>query len=251
MIQQIYHVKAVQDATSQNLDLNRAEDEQFPPEKLRMTIERFYTSVVVGLTEFFRHIGRLRSWREPGRTFAFTLVCSSLILYCVEGTDGRKVYFLSWYMDLLVPTLLSVLMALIMFPPIRPILFPAAPASKDSGSSSSKPGQLESQDSLTGAPETHKGEAAEQEAKNMIDSVATIAMESAAAKYGQAVSQDNDDIPPASEAIDVADVSEEAVPEDPTEDKTKKPVRNKVSRGTDKAMRAISDITDMYERFAK
>lgn len=166
-------------------------------------------------------------------------------------TDTEKVYFLSWYMDLLVPTLLSVLMALIMFPPIRPILFPAAPASTGAGSSSGKSGQLESQDSLTGAPEAHKGEAAEQEAKNMIDSVAVIAMESAAAKYGQAVPQDDDESPTAPEVVGVADASEDVLPEDSTEDKTKKPVRNKVSRGTDKAMCAISDITDIYERFAK
>ncbi|OOQ83604.1 hypothetical protein PEBR_35678 [Penicillium brasilianum] len=230
---QIYHVKAVQDATSQNLDLNRAEDEQFPPEKLRMTVERFYTSVVVGVTELFRHVGRLRSWREPGRTFVFTLV-----------------YFLSWYLDLLVPTIMSVLMALIMFPPVRPVLFPSAPASKNKSSPSGKDSQSQSQDSLTGAPEVHKGEAAEQEAKNMIDSVATIAMESAAGKYGQAVPQDLDEVPPPSEAVDVADISEEIGTEDPTDDRTKKPVRNKVSRGTDKAMRAISDITDIYEKFA-
>jgi hypothetical protein len=81
--QQIYHVKAVQDSTSQKLDLNRVEDEQFPPEKVRMTIERFYTSVIVGVIEFVRHVGRLRSWREPGRTSAFTLVCYLLLVYCV------------------------------------------------------------------------------------------------------------------------------------------------------------------------
>lgn len=154
-------------------------------------------------------------------------------------------------MDLLVPTLLSVLMALIMFPPIRPILFPAAPASKGAESSTAKPGQTEPQDSLTGAPEAYKGEAAELEAKNMIDSVAVIAMESAAAKYGQAVPQGDDESPIAPEAVGVADASEDALLEDSPEDKTKKPVRNKVSRGTDKAMRAISDITDVYERFAK
>lgn len=142
-------------------------------------------------------------------------------------------------------------MALIMFPPIRPILFPAAPASKGAESSSVQAGQTESQDSLTGAPEAHKGEAAEQEAKNIIDSVAVIAMESAAAKYGQAVLQDDGESPTVPEAVGVADASEDALLEDSPEDKTKKPVRNKVSRGTDKAMRAISDITDIYEQFAK
>lgn len=154
-------------------------------------------------------------------------------------------------MNLLVPTLLSVMMALIMFPPIRPILFPSTPAVKDPNSPAGGNGQPESQDSLTGAPETHKGETAEQEAKNMIDSVATIAMESAAGKYGQAVPQDLDEVPPESEGIDVANDPEDAVPGDLGEDKTKKPVRTKVARGTDKAMRAISDITDIYEQFGK
>lgn len=93
MTQQIYHVKAVQDATSQDLDLNRAADEQFPPEKLRMTIERFYTSVVVGLTEFVRHVGRLRSWREPGRTFAFTLVSSLRVLFGGLLIVNRFIFF--------------------------------------------------------------------------------------------------------------------------------------------------------------
>ena len=72
--QQIYHVKAVQDA-KETIDLNRTENEQFPPEKLRMTLERFYTSVVVGVTEFFRHVTRLRSWKEPVRTTMFCGVC--------------------------------------------------------------------------------------------------------------------------------------------------------------------------------
>ena len=69
--QQIYHVKAVHDVAALNLDLNRTENEQFPPEKLRMTLERFYTSVIVGVTEFIRHITRLRSWKEPVRTSLF------------------------------------------------------------------------------------------------------------------------------------------------------------------------------------
>lgn len=75
MIKQIYHVKAVPDAPPKILDLNRAEHERFPPEKLRMTLERFYTSVVVGFTVLFKHIGRLRSWKEPRRTFVFCAVC--------------------------------------------------------------------------------------------------------------------------------------------------------------------------------
>lgn len=73
---QIYHVRAVQDTEAQSLDLNRVDNERFPPEKLRITLERFYTSVIVGVVEFFRHITRLRSWEDPIRTFSFCLVSS-------------------------------------------------------------------------------------------------------------------------------------------------------------------------------
>jgi hypothetical protein len=68
-------VKAVHDTAALNLDLNRTENEQFPPEKMRMTLERFYISVVVGVTELFRHVTRLRSWKEPARTTLFCAVC--------------------------------------------------------------------------------------------------------------------------------------------------------------------------------
>lgn len=78
-------MKALEDSAGQTLDLHRADDEQFPPEKLRMTVERFYTSVIVGLTEFFGHIARLRSWKEPGRTSIFCAVCISWMVFL-----GRK-----------------------------------------------------------------------------------------------------------------------------------------------------------------
>lgn len=81
---QIYHVRAVQDTKAQSLDLNRVDNERFPPEKLRITIERFYTSVVVGVVEFFRHMTRLRSWENPNRTFVFCLVCSFTRAMCTR-----------------------------------------------------------------------------------------------------------------------------------------------------------------------
>lgn len=74
LVQQIYYVKAVPDSPLQRLDLNRAEDEQFSPDKLRATLERFYTTIVVSLTSFVNHIARLRSWRERQRTAAFCAV---------------------------------------------------------------------------------------------------------------------------------------------------------------------------------
>lgn len=74
---QVYNVKAVPDAPLQNLDLIRADDDEFSPDKLRATIERFYTSVVVTLASFVKHVARLRSWKEPRRTAIFCLVCPS------------------------------------------------------------------------------------------------------------------------------------------------------------------------------
>ncbi|KAJ5835445.1 hypothetical protein N7447_001471 [Penicillium robsamsonii] len=230
---QIYHVKAVHDTAALNLDLNRTENEQFPPEKLRMTLERFYTSVVVGVTELFRHITRLRSWKEPART---TMFCAG--------------YFVAWAVDLLVPTICGLVVALIMVPPVRLVLFPDLAKTEGSNGSSSTEGQVQSEDSLTGAPETHKGEAAEQEAKNLVDSFATIAMESAAAKYGQAVTEDAPDRPALIEGLEAAEAAAGTPTGDSPEDKTKKPMKKKVAHATDNIMRILSDITDIYEKFA-
>ncbi|KAJ5151662.1 hypothetical protein N7492_009957 [Penicillium capsulatum] len=227
---QIYHVKAVPGATL-DIDLNRADEERFPPEKLRMTLERFYTSVVVGVTEFCRHVGRLRSWKEPVRTGVF---CG--------------IYFVSWVFDLLIPTTLGLMVGMVMCPPIRCVLFPPHPVAlqPESQASSAEP---QSHDSLTGAPEAHKGEAAEQEAKNLVDSFATVAMETAAGKYCQAVAEDVTEKTSIPDTLRLTE-NGEAQPEDPPDDKTKKPMKHKVSQGTDQAMRIISDITDIYEKFA-
>ncbi|PLB53803.1 hypothetical protein P170DRAFT_396493 [Aspergillus steynii IBT 23096] len=233
---QIYYVKATEDTTQSVLDLNRADDEQFPPEKLRMTIERFYTSVVVGVTDLFNHVVRLRSWKEPRRSAAF---CG--------------VYFLAWMVDLLSLVSLGTLIGLILFPGLRPLMFPPAPTSQvDPSTGDMKPTEEPgSRDSITGAPEKYKGEAAEQEAKNFVNSIANVAMESAAGKYGQAVKEDTSEPAPEPEIIDTATTAPDAQGETgPIEDKTKQPMKKKVGKATDQIMRIISDVTDVYERFA-
>ncbi|EKV06602.1 hypothetical protein Pdw03_3592 [Penicillium digitatum] len=230
---QIYHVKAVHDTATLNLDLNRTQNEQFPPEKLRMTLERFYVSVVVGLTKFFRHITRLRSWKEPVRT---TIFCMG--------------YFVAWAVDLLVPTFLCLVVALIMVPSVRLLLFPGLAKSDSSNRSTSTEGQVQFEDSLTGAPENHKGEAAEEEAKNLVDSFATVALESAAAKYGQKVTEDDPDRPALIESLTAAEAAAGTSTGDYPEDTTKTPMKKKVSYATDNVMRILSDITDIYEKFA-
>lgn len=154
-------------------------------------------------------------------------------------------------MDLLVPTILGIIVALIMVPPVRILLFPGL-ANTDSSNGSNHPGeQVQSEDSLTGAPENHKGEAAEQEAKNMVDSFATVAMESAAAKYGQTVPEDAPDRPALIESLEAAEAAAGTPTGDSLEDKTKKPMKKKVSHAADNVMRILSDITDIYEKFAK
>ncbi|EAW12397.1 uncharacterized protein ACLA_063660 [Aspergillus clavatus NRRL 1] len=219
---QIYHVKAAPNTTEEDLDLNRAEDEQFPPEKLRMTIERFYTSVVIGVMGFCRHVARLRSWREPRRTAVFCTV-----------------YFVAWWLDIILLVFSGLLIALILSPRLRPLLFPAmatVPAAAGAGD----------KDSVTGVPERYKGEAAEREAQNLVNSVATIAVQSASGKYGQAVPEDAEKV---DEPESIEDVVDAAAAADAAEDKTQKPMKKKVARGTDQAMRAISNITDVYEKF--
>lgn len=65
------------DTPRQKLDLVRAEDEDFSPDKLRATLERFYTTVALNLINGVKHIARLRSWKEQRRTSAFCTVCGA------------------------------------------------------------------------------------------------------------------------------------------------------------------------------
>lgn len=138
-----------------------------------------------------------------------------------------------------------------MVPSVRLLLFPVRLKKDESNGSSPTEGQVQSEDSLTGAPENHKGEAAEQEAKNLVDSFATVAMESASARYGQTVSEDASDRHALIESTEAADAAAGTSTVDSPEDKTKKPMKKKVSHATDKVMRILSDITDIYEKFAK
>ncbi|KAE8381031.1 hypothetical protein BDV26DRAFT_279144 [Aspergillus bertholletiae] len=238
---QIYYVKAVPDAPLQRLDLNRAEDEHFSPDKLRATLERFYTTIVVSLTAFYKHIARLRSWRETRRTGAF---CG--------------VYFLTWLLDFLVPTIFCFLIALVAYPPFRTWLFPPAPIalvdSNTGGVQKPKAGVLGSHDSVTGAPEKMKGEAAEQEASNLIASAATVAVGSVAGKHDQGTPEDDpleesvpDAMHMATEAADAQKTAHGGVP-DSAHDKTREPMKETVLNGANLGMRILSDIIDTYEK---
>ncbi|EAW09845.1 DUF3292 domain-containing protein [Aspergillus clavatus NRRL 1] len=238
---QIYCVKAVPNAPLQRLDLNRAEDENFSPDKLRATLERFYTTVIIGLTNFVKHIARLRSWREPRRTSAFCAV-----------------YFTAWLLDFLVPAFFGTLLLLVVCPKSRKLLFPPAPIAlvdtATGGVQKPKAGVLGSHNSVTGAPEKFKGEAAEQEASNLIASVATVAVGSAAGKHDQGTPEDapmESSVPDAMDMVSkTADAQAAAAGEVPADshDKTRQPMRDTVLNAANQSMRVLSDVVDTYER---
>lgn len=151
------------------MDLNIADDEEFSPDKLRTSIERFYMNIVVGILGAVNHIARLRSWREKRRTAGF---CAA--------------YFIAWAFDFVVPLLTATLIVLIVYPPAREFLFPPAPIAlvdkSTGGVQKPASGVLGSHDSATGAPENHKGEAVEKEASHFVDGIATVAVSSATGK---------------------------------------------------------------------
>ena len=157
----------------------------------------------------------------------------------------------------MIPTSLGLLIALILCPPIRSLLFPALPQtpppdnSNNSTSDAPADEQPESHDSLTGAPEKHKGETAEQEAKVLLDSFATMAVQGAAGKFGYPLEEETTESSPAPQDVPLIEGPAETSDDKAAEEKTKKPMKKKISHGTDQAMRVISDITDVYERFAK
>ena len=89
-------------------------------------------------------------------------------------------------MNALLPLLLSSIIILVLYPDIRLYLFPPAPLSVISGTSGNiqipKAGTVGSVDSLSGAPEAHKGEAVEQEARHFVAGLSAIAVSTAAGK---------------------------------------------------------------------
>merc|ERR1712093_298216 len=243
---QMYHVKALPEPPLGGLDLNIADEEEFSPDKLRANIERLYMTVGVGMVGFWKHIARLRSWRERNRTLAFAAV-----------------YFGTWAFDFLVPTIIAFLMVLIMYPPARTYCFPPAPIalidSKTGGIKKPTAGVLGSDNSLTGAPEKHQGEAVEQEASNFVNGFTSIAISSATGKHPGG-DQSDDATPSSLEsrapdpthfAIGAADAKDKAAGGEPNavHDKTKEPMSAAMWSKARPVMHAIADVSDGWERF--
>ena len=244
----MYHIKALPEPPLGGLDLNIADEEDFSPDKLRANIERLYMTVIVGLVGFWKHIARLRSWRELNRTIVFAAV-----------------YFTAWAIDYLVPTIIAFLMVLTVYPTARTYCFPPAPIalidSKTGGVKKPTAGVLGSDNSLTGAPEKYQGEAVEQEASTFVTSFTSIAISSAAGKHPQGdphgeeegASTLEDSAPdPTNIAPSAADAKNKSSGGQPNtvHDKTKEPMSAAIWSKTRPVMHAIADISDGWERFS-
>ena len=263
----MYHVKEVEHPVPGNLDLNIADEEEFSPDKLRANLERLYMTVGMGMLAAYKHVARLRSWRETQRTATFA-----------------GVYFVAWLLDLLVPLSFATLMALVMSPRVRAAMFPPAPIAlvgSDGGVQKPRAGVLGSHDSATGAPENHKGEATEAEAHNFVNTVASVALASAAGKHPQgdpdadaanrtddaadgtgsgsssrgtgkdAKTASTDTAPdPTALATSVADAKDKAAGGKPNaeHDKTKVPMETAVWTKMRPTMHALADLADTWER---
>ncbi|KAF2865899.1 hypothetical protein BDV95DRAFT_672242 [Massariosphaeria phaeospora] len=241
---QMYHVKEIPHPPPGGLDLNIADEEEFSPDKLRSNVERLYMTIGIGMIGFGKQIVRLRSWRETRRTAWF---CAA--------------YFLAWLFDFIMPLLSLTFLALIVYPPIRPMMFPPAPLALVSGSGGvqkPKAGVLGSHDSATGAPENHKGEAVEQEASNFVNGIASVALSSATGKHPQGdphseEGSPGDSVPdPTSIAVGAADAKDMAsgVNSGATHDKTKAPMETAMWTKMRPIMHGVADVTDGWERFA-
>jgi hypothetical protein len=154
------------------------------------------------------------------------------------------------------------LIVLIVYPPSRPYIFPPAPLALVDASSGGlkkpKAGMLGSDDSLTGAPEKHQGEAVEQEASNFVSSFAHITLSAAAGANNENDLQDKegaiDNAAPdltrvATEAVEAQKSTGDQSPAH--HDKTKQPMEEAMWSQLRPIMHIIGDIADGWERFAK
>lgn len=256
---QTYHVKALPEMPPGGLDMNIADKDEFFPDKLRSTLERCYTSVGITFVALYTHMARLRSWKEWRRTTLFAVI-----------------YTVAWIFNYLVPAFSGLVLLLFVSPRARKILFPPAPLAvigKGGTARVPKAGHLGSTDSATGAAESFKGQAVEQEASNLVSSISHVAVSTAVGKgtpsTADAHPDDEDSDDDASSETKQAGQLEESVP-DPTHvtkvgaaAKTKAEGDKRVEVGDHTAaavdagvwekmqpiLHALEDLCDTWERF--
>jgi len=160
------------------------------------------------------------------------------------------------------PTLLLTIIVLIIYPPSRDFLFPPAPLALISGATGDiqkpKAGMLGSDNSITGAPEKHKGEAVEQEASNFVSSFAQITLSAAAGQHPQNDLQDKEGVidtsvpDPTQVATGAVEAKKSAGSHASVEhDKTKQPMEEAMWTKLRPTMHIIGSVADTWERFGK
>ncbi|CAG9936788.1 unnamed protein product [Clonostachys rosea f. rosea IK726] len=236
---QIFVVKSIDQPPLANLDLNIADEEEFSPEKLRAQLERLYMVVILSLLGGWKHVVRLRSWKEHQRTSAFLAV-----------------YSVAWLLDLLMPVTFLFLITLVLSPESREFCFPPAPIAlidEATGGLKKPPaGVLGSDDTFTGAPEKHRGEAVEQEAHSFVNSISSLVVSTAAGKHPQGDPHEGDSAPDPTElTMEVTHAKDAGEGEVPTHehDRTKAPVSHAVWDRARPLMHAVADVVDTWERF--
>ncbi|KAL5357132.1 hypothetical protein BJX96DRAFT_181237 [Aspergillus floccosus] len=148
---------------------------------------------------------------------------------------------MAWLLDALTFLFTVTPAVLILVPSLQPFLFPADPASElDSTGANESPCR---HDSLTGASESHKGEAAEREAQNLVWDIAEVALDSARTEVDDQGTLEEAAQSPRGKKI----VARERLAVQ--QDETTQPMMEKVSKALVQAIRIISDITETYERF--
>lgn len=157
----VFRVTAIAQAPCQGLDANTYKPAQSSPEHLQAQMERFYMTIMVTMFAFWKHVARLRSWKEWRRTTSFLLI-----------------YVMALMADQLGTASLACIMCLIISPFFRRILFPFVPPStvnSETGGVQRLPnGMLGKGHSITGAPENYKGEVIELEAQSFFSSLSKV-----------------------------------------------------------------------------
>lgn len=163
------------------------------------------------------------------------------------------------------PSIFIFLIVLIVYPPSRNYLFPPVPQSmvdsRTGAIKKPKAGLLGSKDTLTGAQERHKGEAAEQEAHNFITGLGAIAFSSATGEQSADIQPGEDGdggsaatseaVPnPAAFAMSTADASQAHGSKRHLRkhDKTKQPMETMMWTKVRPVMHGLSEVTDTWER---
>jgi hypothetical protein len=155
-------------------------------------------------------------------------------------------------------------MAMLLSARVRSWAFPAAPLAMvdlDTGGAKKPPaGVLGSTASATGAPESYKGQAVENEAKNFVSGAAGIAVNvltvedpKTEAANTQGESHPSDSLPGPTATTMLAGVIKDKASgvEDPSHDKTKQPLQTEMWERMLPIMLQLNSISDFWERCAK